>query len=129
MSYISLLRFRRLEKATWRKTPSFVPPSYCRFVTSGNVNSPSKCLSYPGKPKHSSSYQAIIIGGGDFYRIHTVVFDNKSYNYYLACVSSALVKSEWYIFMSQMYYSYYYLYSLVLVLRTLFTCTRIYYLI
>ncbi|XP_046645219.1 pyridine nucleotide-disulfide oxidoreductase domain-containing protein 2-like isoform X2 [Daphnia pulicaria] len=58
MSFLSLLRFRRL--LAWEK-----PMVSVRFMTSGNKNSsPSKGLSYPGKPKHSSSYQAIIIGGG-----------------------------------------------------------------
>lgn len=63
MSFLSLLRFRRL--LAWEKPMLSVS---VRFVTSGNKNSsPSKGLSYPGKPKHSSSYQAIIIGGGDFW--------------------------------------------------------------
>ena len=57
MSFSSLLRFRRLTRNN---------PVSSRFMTSGNDNSPSRCLSYTGKPQHSSSYEAIIIGGGDF---------------------------------------------------------------
>jgi len=59
MSFLSLLRFRRL---SWEKP---ILLASVRFVTYGNKTLPSKSFSYPGKPKHSSSYQAIIIGGGD----------------------------------------------------------------
>lgn len=42
-------------------------PVTTRFMASDSKRTSANPLSYPGKPTHSSSYQAIVIGGGNNY--------------------------------------------------------------
>lgn len=60
MSLSSVLRFYH-----FASKQLVISATAIRYVSSAsNKGSSSSCLSYPGKPKHSSSYQAIVIGAG-----------------------------------------------------------------